>query len=251
MIGINTAIYSPSGGSVGIGFAVPTSLAGSVIAQLRDHGETRRGWLGVHLQTITEEIAETLGLDEARGGLVANVTQGGPADRGGLESGDVILRFDGVPIDEMRRLPRLVAETEVGREVPVVVWRKGAEVTVNVTLGRLEDQESRDAGEGEDDSADIAEIGANLARLTPALRDRYDIADNVSGVVLTGLDPDGNAAAKNLQEGDVIAEVDQDPVSTPGDVASRVMAAVQADRKSVLLLINRDGNRRFVVVPVT
>jgi serine protease Do len=254
VIGINTAIYSPSGGSVGIGFSVPTSLAETVIDQLRQFGETRRGWLGVHIQTVTDEIAESLGLKEAHGALVANVTAGGPAEKAGIEAGDVILKFDGQPVDRMRELPRLVAEAEVGEEAQVTIWHKGATKDVTVQLGRLESQEAQaqaSLGSGDDGpAASVDGIGAHLAAINDSLRQRFEIPEDISGVVITELDPDGSAAQKGLQAGDVILEINQDPVATPGDVATMISDAVQAGRTSVLLLVNRNGDRRFIVVPV-
>src|SRR5690606_17105601 len=139
VIGINTAIISPSGGSIGIGFAIPSNLAARVVEQLREFGETRRGWLGVRVQPVTPDIAESLGMDRARGALVAGVIEGGPVDDGSIQPGDVIIRFDGREIGEMRDLPRVVAESPVGKEVEVRIIRRGEEQTVRVTLGRLED----------------------------------------------------------------------------------------------------------------
>jgi len=254
VIGINTAIYSPSGGSVGIGFAVPTSIAENVISQLREFGETRRGWLGVHIQTVTDEIAQSLDLKEARGALVANVTEDGPAEKGGIKAGDIILEFDGKPVEKMRALPRLVAETPVGKQTDVLVWRKGKEETLTVSLGRLEAQEMQSAKTGSSKtgpaSAAIDELGLGLSGLDDALRQKYEIPAEVNGVLITKVDPDGNAAEKQLQEGDVIVEVNQDAVASPDDVAAKIAAAVDAGKESVLLLVNRSGERRFVVVSV-
>ncbi len=256
VIGINTAIYSPSGGSVGIGFAVPTSIAGNVIAQLRQYGETRRGWLGVHIQTVTEEIATSLSLKEAKGALVANVTEGGPAEKGGIKAGDIILEFDGKSVDKMRNLLRLVAETPVGTKTAVLVWRKGKEQTLTVSLGRLESQEGKTASASEpgktdkDNDASVAELGVGLTGIDDALRKQYEIPGDVKGVLITKVDPNGNAAEKKLQVGDVIVEVNQDAVSSAGDIAGKIAQAVQAGKDSVLLLVNRAGDRRFVVVSV-
>ena len=254
VIGINTAIYSPSGGSVGIGFAVPTSIAQNVISQLREFGETRRGWLGVHIQTVTEEIAQSLDLDEARGALVANVTEGGPAEKGGIRAGDVILEFDSKPVEKMRALPRLVAETPVGKKTEVLVWRKGKEETLTVSLGRLETQEAKTAQKAPEKqmsgSASLDELGITLSGLDDAVRQQYEIPEGVKGVVITKVDPDGNAAEKQLRPGDVIVEVNQDSVASAGDVAAKVASAVGSGKESVLLLVNRGGERRFVVVSV-
>lgn len=257
VVGINSAIYSPSGGSVGIGFSVPTSLAKPVIEQLLEFGETRRGWLGVHIQTLTDEIAESLGLDDTRGALVANVTEGGPAEAAGIQPGDVILSFNGKSIDRMRHLPRIVAETPVGEKSDVVLWRKGEEMTVEVTLGRLEDQEATAAsrsseeknGNGGDD-ATIDDMGLTVSSLTAKLREQYEVPDNIEGVIVTDVASGGNAAQKGVQPGDILLEMNQETVSAPGDVANIVASVKEAGRRSVLVLFTRGGDRRFIVVPL-
>lgn len=258
VIGINTAIISPSGGSIGIGFAVPTELALNVINQLREFGETRRGWLGVRIQPVTDDIAESLGMDEAKGALVAGVIRGGPVDDGSIEAGDVIIRFDGKEVDEMRDLPRVVAESPVGKAVDVVVIRKGEEQTVKVTLGRLEDGEKlADAGEvGDDGATDLPEtlatvevLGMTLAELTDEGRQEFAIADSVSGVVITAVDPDSAAAEKRIEPGDVIVEIAQEAVATPQDVEDRIAALKQDGRRNALLMLaGRTGELRFVTV---
>ncbi len=253
VIGINTAIYSPSGGSVGIGFSVPTSLAKPVIDQLIKFGETRRGWLGVHIQTVTDDIADSLGLGEARGALVANVTEGGPAQDAGIQAGDVILSFNGEKIDRMRALPRIVAETPVGQKSDVVIWRKGKERTVAVTLGRLEEQEAATAAaaaENGSNEATVEAMGITIATLDEKLRQRFEIPSDVVGVIVTDVEQGGNAASKGLKTGDIILELNQDSVSDPGQVASIVASVKEEGRKSVLVLFNRGGDRRFIVVPL-
>ena len=255
VIGINTAIYSPSGGSVGIGFSVPMSLAKSVIDQLTEFGETRRGWLGVNIQSVSEEIADSLGLGQARGALVANVTKDGPAEAAGILAGDVILSFNGRAIDKMRALPRIVAETPVGKKSDVVVWRKGKEKTVAVTLGRLEAQEAATASAAKSDepakASGIDAMGLSITALNETLRTQFEIPEDITGVVVTEVKEDGNAAKKGLRPGDIIQEVNQEAVAAPGDVAQVVAEAIDAGRKSVLVLFNRGGERRFIVVPVT
>lgn len=253
VIGISTAIYSPSGGSVGIGFAVPSALAGPVIDQLLRFGETRRGWLGVRIQSVTDAIAESLGLGEVRGALVASVTADGPAEKGGIEVGDVILSFDGKPVDRMRRLPRIVAETAVDREVDVEVWRKGQKAMVKVVVGRLDETEVAALTPAETDSAEpseVAPLGLALAPLTEALRSRYEVRGSVKGVVVAGVTPGGPSEDKGIREGDVLIEVNQDPVETPADVEARVTAAIEAGRRSVLMLLDRQGDLRFVAVTI-
>jgi serine protease Do len=258
VIGINTAIISPSGGSIGIGFAVPTELAVNVIDQLREFGETRRGWLGVRIQPVTDEIAESLGMTETKGALVAGVIRGGPVDDGSIEPGDVIIRFDGKDVATMRDLPRVVAESPVGKAVDVVVIRKGEEQAVKVTLGRLEDSEQQagadtDGDNGTTDLPDAVEtvtvLGMTLAELTDEGRQEFAIADDVEGVVITDVDPDSAAAEKRIMPGDVIVEIAQEAVATPQDVEERIAALRQDGRRNALLMLaGRTGELRFVTV---
>ncbi|WP_394690090.1 DegQ family serine endoprotease [Hoeflea sp.] len=255
VIGINTAIISPSGGSIGIGFAVPTELAVNVIDQLREFGETRRGWLGVRIQPVTDDIAESLGMDEAMGALVAGIIRGGPVDDGSIEVGDVIVRFDGKTVETMRDLPRVVAESPVGKAVDVVVIRNGEEVTVKVTLGRLEDSEQVASAEteGGDSTADLPAtleiLGMTLAELDDEGRQQFDIADTVEGVVITEVDPDSAAAEKRIEPGDVIVEIAQETVSTPEDVRTRIEALKEDGRRNALLMLSgKTGELRFVTV---
>ena len=259
VIGINTAIISPTGGSIGIGFAIPSATALNIINQLREFGETRRGWLGVRIQEVTEEVAEGLSMDEAAGALVAGVTDDGPAALAGIEAGDVILEFDGRRIAAMHELPRIVADEPIGKEVPVVVLRKGERQTVTVTLGRLEDSEQLAALDEETPEAEADEpapppvvagpLGLTLSDLSPDRRSEFGIDDEVNGVVVTDVAADSAAALKRVQAGDVIVEISQEPVSSPADVESRI-AQLQSDgRKSALLLLaNKDGDLRFVAV---
>lgn len=251
VIGINSAIFSPSGGSVGIGFAIPANLARNVIDQLRDNGEVRRGWLGVRIQTVTDELAEGLRLDRARGALVASVTEGGPAEAAGIEQGDVILEFDGGDVSEMRRLPRMVAETPIGKTVDVMVWRKGQEVTVGVNLGELQEAVQTAAVEPTGTPSDrgvVSELGLGLATITPDLRTQFELDEATDGVVITRVDDAGTGAEKGLQPGDVIVEVDQEPVRTPGDVAERVNDAKGEGFRVVTLLVFRQGDFQWVAV---
>lgn len=260
VIGINTAIFSPSGGSVGIGFAVPSDLVRPVVEQLIKYGKTRRGWMGVRIQQVTDEIAESLGLDKARGALVAGVTPGGPAEKSQIEQGDVILKFNGQDITEMRHLPRLVAEAEVGMTVPVVIWHKGAEKEVKVHLGQLEEAEetgmidagSTDTGKKPDKvkSTEFAELGLSLAALDDNARGVYGIDPAIKGVVITAIDPNSSLGEKDIRVGDVIVQTDQQDVSTPDEVQKRIKDAKKKDRASVLFLINRGGDLRFVAIKV-
>ena len=224
-----------------------------MIEQLRKFGETRRGWLGVHIQNVSEEIADSLSLKEVHGALVANVTENGPAQAAGIQAGDVILSFNGQTIDRMRSLPRIVAETPVGEKVAVVVWRKGKEVNVNVTLGRLEQQEAATASAKSDEKGSdstIDDLGISVASITDKVREHFQIPDDVEGVIVTGVTDGGNAAKKGLQPGDILLELNQEAVSKPSEVATIIASVKKSDRKSVLMLFNRAGDRRFIVVPL-
>lgn len=254
VIGINTAIFSPTGGSVGIGFAIPSDLAKPVIDQIIKYGRTRRGWLGVRIQTVTEEIAESLDLPNDHGALVASITPGGPAEAAGLQHGDVILEFNGETVDNMRSLPRIVAETTIDEEATLKYWREGEERTTTVTIGELEKAEE----EGLLDETDSAEanvikvepLNMGIMPLTDTERTDYNVPDNVEGVMIGDVPERSSAAEKGLAVGDVIVEVNQQPVKTPQDMIDIVTAAAEAQRSSVLLLINREGDVRFVALPL-
>jgi serine protease Do len=254
VIGINTAIISPSGGSIGIGFAVPSRNAIAVIDQLRQFGETRRGWLGVRIQQVTDDIAESLALKPARGALVAGIDDRGPAKPAGIEPGDVIVKFDDKDIREMRDLPRIVGDTPVGKEVPVVIIRKGKEETKTVKLGRLEDAEkqqvtSRNGTPAPDKPVVKKALGLDLSNLTDDLRKRYKIKDSVKGVVITGVEASSAAAEKQLKAGDVIIEIAQEAIANTDAAQKRIDALKKEGKKSALLLVaNVDGELRFVAV---
>jgi serine protease Do len=258
VIGVNTAIISPTGGSIGIGFAVPSDTVSNVIAQLKEHGEVRRGWLGVKIQTVTGDIAETLNLPENTGALVAAVTPDSPASKGGLEAGDVILKFDGKEVTSMRGLPKIVAQTPIDKAVDVELLRKGQKQNTKITVGRLEDDDDNasdlksDGGKDEDDPKGPDIIGLQLSPLSDALRKKYGLDDKVKGVVVEAVDPQSPAATKGLKPGDVIVEAAQDSVSDPDDVAKSVEKVKKAGRKAVLLRVeDSKGDLRFVAVPVT
>jgi serine protease Do len=254
VIGINTAIISPSGGSIGIGFAVPSKTALPVIDQLKEFGETRRGWLGVRIQQVTEEIAESLSIKPPRGALVAGVDDKGPAKPAGIEPGDVIVKFDGKDIKEMRDLPRVVADTPVGKQTPVVIIRNGKEQTKTVTLGRLEDGEKIAAVEPKKDNPPDKTIvkkslGMDLAALSEDLRKRYKIKDTVKGVVITAIDASSPAADKRLSPGDVVVEVQGEAVASPDALQGRLDQLKKEGRKVVMLLLSKpDGETQFVAL---
>ncbi len=257
VVGVNTAIISPSGGSIGIGFAVPSSSAVAVIDQLRQYGETRRGWLGVRIQQVTDDIAESLGIKPPRGALVAGVDDKGPAKPGGIEPGDVVVKFDGHDVKEMHDLPRMVADTAVGKQVDVVVIRKGKEETHTVTIGRLQDTDKIAAAEAKKDAAPAEKsvvqktLGLELASITDDLRKKFKIRDNIKGVLVTGVDPNVATAApdKRLAPGDVIVEVQYQSVGNPADLQKRLdQLKSQGKKIAVLLVSNADGETRFVAL---
>lgn len=256
VIGINTAIVSPSGGSIGIGFAVPSKLAAAVVDQLKQFGETRRGWLGVRIQAVSEDIAESLGLKEPKGALVAGVSEKGPAEVAGILAGDVIVRFDGRDVPSVRDLPRMVADTAIGKATDVVVLRKGKEITVKVVLGRLEEGEKQattSKGGKDGVAAPTAKVsGLTLAPLDDGTRTRFKIKEAVAkGVVVTEVEPNSVAAEKRIVPGDTVLEVGQEEVAAVADVASKIAAAKKDGRKRALLLIaNAEGEMRFVTLPV-
>ena len=254
VIGVNSAIYSPSGGSVGIGFAIPSTIAKNVIDQLREFGEVRRGWLGVRIQNVTEELAEGLRMEKPHGALVAAVTPEGPADAAGIQQGDVIITFDGKTVPDSRKLPRMVAETPIGKAVDVEIWRKGEALTVQVTLGELTDEAIAATSGATPPSATtdgkIKELGVGLASLTDELREQYALDAEVKGVLVTAVEPKGSAAAKDVQVGDVIVEVDQEEVASPADVARLIGQAKADGYRVVTLLLYRAGDYQWVAVRI-
>jgi serine protease Do len=254
VIGVNTLIISPSGGSIGIGFAVPSKTVAGVVDQLRQFGELRRGWLGVRIQQVTDEIAESLNIKPPRGALIAGVEDKGPAKPAGIEPGDVIVSFDGKDIKEPKDLSRVVADTAVGKEVDVVIIRKGVEQTLKVTLGRLDDgdkavQAAAKTQEPVEKPVTQKALGLDLASLSKDLRSRYKIKDTVKGVIITNVDTPSDAAEKRLSAGEVIVEVAQEAVSSAADVKKRVDQLKKDGKKSILLLVsNADGELRFVAL---
>jgi serine protease Do len=257
VIGVNTLIISPSGGSIGIGFAVPSKTVAGVVDSLRQFGELRRGWLGVRIQQVTDEIAESLNIKPARGALIAGVEDKGPAKPAGIEPGDVVVKFDGKDIKEPKDLSRVVADTAVGKEVDVVIIRKGNEETRKVTLGRLEDTDkavqasAKTKEEPAEKPVTQKALGLDLATLSKDLRGKYKIKDSVKGVIITNVDGTSDAAEKRLSAGDVIVEVAQEAVANAADVKKRVDQLKKDGKKSILLLVsNADGELRFVALSV-
>ncbi len=251
VFGVNTAIFSPSGGNVGIGFAIPSNLARNVIDSLKDDGRVARGWLGVRIQSLTEDIAQSIGLGDTDGALIASVTDDGPAQAAGIKAGDVIISFDGKPIDRMRSLPRIVAETPIGEKVDVDLWRDGGRQSLKVTLGELpEDAEIAALEQGDQPSAPetIDDLGLALADLDDEVRARFEIEADARGTIIVGVDDNGPAKAENIEPGDLITEINQEEVGSPEEVQAKVMQARREGKKSVLLLIDRRGDLRFVAL---
>ena len=251
VIGINTAIFSQTGGSVGIGFAISSNLAMQVVDQLVEYGRTRRGWLGVFIQEVTEEIADSLGVDAA-GALVSNVNEDGPADIAGLEAGDVIIRFDGKDIEKMRDLPRIVAETDVDAMVDVVIIRNGEEVTLQVRLGELEQAENGGKlleAPADDVRETFTDLGFAVEQLNEELAGEYGLEADEKAVIVTEVAPNSPAAEKGLQAGDVIVRFGQNRISTVEELRAGIVSAKEAERTGVLMLIQREGQNRFIQVP--
>jgi serine protease Do len=253
VVGVNTAIISPSGGSIGIGFAVPANTALAVIDQLREFKEVRRGWLGVRIQQVTDDIAESLGIKPVRGALVAGIDDKGPAKPAGIEPGDVIVKFDGKDIKEMRDLPKIVGDTPIGKDVPVIIIRKGKEETKTVRLGRLEDTPQQASvktdAPAQEKSVVSKALGLDLSNMSDDLRKKFKIKDAVKGVVIVGVDSGSAASEKRLNAGDVIVKITDEDVATPADVQKRIDQLKKDGKKTALLLVaNAEGDVRFVAL---
>jgi len=254
VIGVNSAIASPNGGSVGIGFAIPSNLAKPVIDALRRSGHVERGWIGVSIQEVTPQIAQSLGLTLAEGALIATVQPDGPAAAAKLEQGDVILSFDGQPVKETHELPRIVAGTAAGRQVQVVVWREGQRVTLPITVGHMK-EEAQVASSGDtqvpsSDSAARRLLGVQLSALTDEMRQQLGLGDEVKGVVIMDVAEGSPAARDGLQQGDIIEQVSKRRVTSPAEVDRLVTQAAGGEPAAVLLLINRQGDELFLAVKV-
>ena len=255
VIGINTAIFSPSGGSVGIGFAIPSNLAKPIIAELKQQGHIERGWLGVAIQDLTPDLSRGLGLTSEDGALVSSVQDNSPAAAAGLQTGDVVLSFAGHQITSPKDLSRAVAETPSGTQAPVTIWRKGAQQTVTVTIAQLTEDVasaaaptgSGDAGPGNDT---VAQLGATLAPVNDQTREQFGLPDDAAGVVVADLDPDSALAGQGVRPGDIIERVNDREVTSTGDVSHALDEARKAHREVAVLLIGRDGNDRFVAVQI-
>ena len=250
VIGVNTAIYSPSGGSVGIGFAIPSSLAEGIISQLVAYGKTVRGWLGVRIQTVTPDLAQSLGLDRPYGALVATILEDSPAEKSGIKAGDIILEFNGKEVTEMRKLPRLVAEAEVNKNSKIVLWRNEKEVTLNVLIDELkEDQIASKKTENKKkivEEGEVKELGVKLVNLTDEIRIRQNIPEDIYGLLVLNVEQNSEAERKGIRPGDIIQEINQVPVNKISELKAVVKKS--SDKKGILLLVNRQGNIIFIAL---
>ncbi len=253
VIGVNTAILSPNGGSIGIGFSMASNVVTRVVDQLQEFGETRRGWLGVRIQDVTQDVADAMGLASATGALITDVPEG-PAREAGLETGDVILSFDGVDVADTRALVRQVGNSPVGATVRVTVMREGKSQTIAVVLGRREDADGTTSPEAEDSPDTPTEpevsslLGLTVTPLTDEMRAELGAADDMEGLAVTQVEEGSEAFEKGLRAGDIITEAGQQKVTSISDLDERVQAAREAGRKSLLLLVRRAGDPRFVAL---
>ncbi|GGH22126.1 serine protease Do [Cribrihabitans marinus] len=257
VVGVNTAILSPNGGSIGIGFSMAANVVTKVVDQLREYGETRRGWLGVRIQDVTPDVAEAMGLEKAEGALITDVPDG-PAKEAGLLSGDVIVTFDGAEVTDTRALVRQVGETTVGKAVRVVVYRDGSTKTILVTLGRREDAERAENGDADDsdespapEATEQSVLGLTLSALTDETRQQLGLDAAANGLLVKEVDETSEAFEKGLRPGDLITEAGQQDVTTLADLDTRIAEAKEAGRKSLLLLVRREGEPRFVALSLS
>jgi serine protease Do len=258
VVGINSQIFSPSGGSVGIGFSIPSNLAKDVVGQLRQFGVARRGWIGVAIQGVSDDVAEAMHLSTTQGALVSNVTPDGPAAKAGLAKGDLVTGFDGKPINDSRTLPRIVADTPIGKTVSVDVLRGGRKQSFKVAVAKLDEGPPDKPGKAPSapvppkaqsnaaPSSKLSQLGLQLAPLDGAARAKFNLPGNLQGVVVSDVSDGSPAADKNFRPGDVIVEVQNQKVSNPGDVESKINADLKAGRKVELMLVNRGGALTYV-----
>ncbi len=254
VVGINTAIFSQSGGSVGIGFAVSSNLAKQVSDQLRKYGRTKRGWLGVLIQQITKEIADTLGLDNTHGALVSSATENGPAFNAGIKSGDIILKFNNIKIKNMNELPKVVAGTPVGKSVKVQIWRQGKKITLDVKLGELELAENNNIINNKNSKKGkiklFPKIGFEIKQLDNEDIKKYKIKEFTKGVVISNVKSNSNAFKSGLREGMIIVRVGQSEVSDLNVITNAIEKAKKQKRNALLMLVNFEGSNRFVAVEI-
>jgi serine protease Do len=252
VIGINTAIFSPSGGSIGIGFAIPSAFARPIIDQLKATGKVERGWIGARIQPVTDDIAEAVGLDKSRGAMIGAVDPGSPAAQAKLQPGDVILAFDGKPIERSRQLPRLVADAAPDTLVKLSMWRDGKEQEVELKVAALNPNRPAPPPpepEKPKPPPSVDAFGLKLAKLTTELRKQFSLPDAVKGVVITEVPQNTSGAAQGLRPGDLIIAIGHEPIGSLEDVQQKVAAAKKNGHKNALVRIEREGNTRFIALP--
>jgi serine protease Do len=251
VVGINTAIYSPNGGSVGVGFAIPSAEAKTIVARLQKDGSIDHGYLGVTIQPVTKDIADAIGLSDAQGALVATVNPATPAAEAGLKSGDVVIKVGGDTVKTPKDLSRLVADLSPGDKKLLTVWRNGKSVDVGVVAGSTDGGTKQAAAEQGDGKSNQPSLGIGLANLTPEARQQLNLPRDAEGVVVASVNPDKGAAEAGIRTGDLIVSVNGNPIRDASEAKKAVVDAGKSGRKSVLLLIERDGNKTFVAVPFT
>ena len=260
VIGINAAIYSPSGGSIGIGFSIPANQAKPVLADLQKYGKPRRGWLGVRIQSLTDDIADGLGLKDKKGALIAQVTPNGPGAKAGIKQGDVVEKFDGKDIPDMRSLPRIVAQTPIDKQVDVTLLRDGKQITVKATVGELPEEEEKPETKTSDSQGSkrnngsqtqLASLGLTVSPISQALRERYDIDAGTKGVVVTDVKSGSAGQSSGIRQGDVISEVAQAEVTSPADLVSKIDAQKKAGHRTALLLLQNESGPHYVPLRLT
>ncbi len=256
VVGINTAIFSPSGGNVGIGFAVPSAIAKPILGQLRQHGRTYRGWLGVKIQEVTPEIASAVGLDKADGALVLEITENSPAAKSTLKSGDVIIAFDGQPVTAMKKLPRIVADTKIGKSVEVEFWREGKRLSTKVVLGELDEGNSLAQIEPKKTKSEIPQqvktkmvAGVEFATIDTVLRRKFRLPDQMSGVLIVDIKQGSKAAKQNIRVGDIVVQVNGADVETLESLEKALAKARAAGRDYALVKLLRDKSELFTTLP--
>ena len=235
---------------MGIGFSIPSELVANIVSQLKDNGTVERGWLGVHIQTVSDEIADGLGLDDAYGALVSDVVEDSPAMRAGLQTGDVIITYDNERIDKMRDLPRLVANTTANSEVVLGIWRNETKRSLSVVISETDESAQTQVAAASKSAESEDALGLVLSPLNDELRKQYSVKEGTEGVIITDIDPASEAASRGVRVGDVIKKVGRQDVSNVDEIDEAVKQALKADKSSLLLLIEREGQVLFVAIPI-
>tara|TARA_B100000686_G_scaffold291957_1_gene320350 strand:+ start:1205 stop:2614 length:1410 start_codon:yes stop_codon:yes gene_type:complete len=244
VIGVNSMILSPSGGSIGLGFAIPSNLAKNIIDQLKDTGEIQRAWLGVRIQEVTDEIAQSLGLEKTYGALVQGLTPDSPALKDGIKEGDIIIKFNGEEVESMQTLPKLVAEASIGQNTEVVVWRNESKISLYVNLGKQPSLEELAAIENEGTSVQIKELGIKVRTLSDDDKIRLELDQSVKGVIIADIEQDSFLIRQNIKKDDVIIEIQNKPVTTSGDALTIIDEVIEQGKENILIVFYAGPNSR-------